>query len=74
ALGRLYDTVGIDIDPADLVRLDATVLGRKTEEVMATWARGETGGGPAAPPAAAPAPAPAEEPGFFDRLFGKATN
>jgi len=74
ALGRLYDTVGIDIDPADLVRLDAAVLGRKTEEIMATWARGETGGGPAAPPAAAPAPAPAEEPGFFDRLFGKATN
>lgn len=74
ALGRLYDTVGIDIDPADLVRLDAAVLGRKTEEVMASWARGETDGGPAAPPAAAPEPAPAEKPGFFDRLFGKATN
>jgi len=50
------------------------VLGRKTEEVMATWARGETGGGPAAPPAAAPEPAPTEKPGFFDRLFGNATN
>ena len=38
ALGRLYDTVGIDIDPADLVKLDAAVLGRKTEEIMASWA------------------------------------
>jgi hypothetical protein len=74
ALGRLYDTVGIDIDPADLVRLDAAALGRKTEEIMATWERGDGTGGPVAPPPVAePAPA-AEKPGFFDRLFGKATN
>jgi hypothetical protein len=70
ALGRLYDTIGIDIDPADLVRLDAAVLGRRTEEIMASWERGETGGGPPAPPPM-PEPAPAnEKPGFFGRLFG----
>ena len=50
ALGRLYDTVGIDIDPADLVRLDAAVLGRKTEEIMAIWQRGDGTSGPTAPP------------------------
>ena len=70
ALGRLYDTVGIDIDPADLVKLDAAVLGRRTEEIMASWERGETGGGPPAPPPMSePAPA-GEKAGFFDRLFG----
>jgi outer membrane protein TolC len=73
ALGRLYDTVGIDIDPADLVRLDAAVLGRKTEEILASWERGETGGGPTAP-SQMPEPPTPEKPGFFDRLFGKATN
>jgi outer membrane protein TolC len=73
ALGRLYDTVGIDIDPADLVRLDAAVLGRRTEEIMASWERGETGGEPAAPPQM-PEAAPDEKPGFFGRLFGSATN
>jgi hypothetical protein len=61
ALGRLYDTVGIDIDPADLVRLDAAVLGRKTEEIMAVWERSDTVNGP---PAAAN-----EKPSFFQRLF-----
>jgi outer membrane protein TolC len=74
ALGRLYDTVGIDIDPADLVRLDAAVLGRKTEEIMAIWQHGDGTSGPTAPP---PTPEPAaadEKPGFFGRLFGQATN
>jgi outer membrane protein TolC len=42
ALGRLYDTVGMDIDPADLVKLDAAVLGRKTEEILAVWERDPT--------------------------------
>jgi outer membrane protein TolC len=82
ALGRLYETVGIDIEPADLARLDAAVLARKTDSIVASWDRGETGGGPAAPageapqnPSQAPEPAPVttvsanEKPGFFDRLF-----
>ncbi len=70
ALGRLYDTVGIDIDPADLVKLDAAVLARKTEEIMASWERGDTGGGPTAPAAAAVTTVSVnEKPGFFERLF-----
>jgi hypothetical protein len=73
ALGRLYDTVGIDIDPANLVRLDAAALGRRTEEIMASWERGDIGAGPAASPAPEPAPTNVK-PGFFDRLFSKATN
>ena len=82
ALGRLYDTVGIDIEPAELGRLDVAVLVRKTEAILASWERGETGGGPAAPagepprnPSQAPEPAPVttvsanEKPGFFDRML-----
>jgi outer membrane protein TolC len=82
ALGRLYDTVGIDIDPADLARLDVAVLARKTDAIMVSWERGDTGGGPsvpAVPPppnsSRAPGPGPAattlsanEKPGFFDRM------
>jgi outer membrane protein TolC len=63
ALGRLYDTVGIDIDPADLARLDAAVLGRKAEEIMVNWERSDAVS-PPSPPAGA-----SEKPGFFDRLF-----
>jgi hypothetical protein len=82
ALGRLYDTIGIDIDPNDLVKLDAGLLVRKTNDIMASWDRGETGGGPAGPPPEQPAgssqvPDPAattvsanDKPGFFARLFG----
>jgi outer membrane protein TolC len=44
ALGRLYDTIGIDIDPADLVRLDVAVLGPQDRRHLASWERGETGG------------------------------
>jgi len=82
ALGRLYDTVGIDIEPAELGRLDVAVLVRKTEAILASWERGETGGGPAPPagepprnPSQAPEPAPVttvsanEKPGFFDRML-----
>ena len=83
ALGRLYDTVGIDIEPADLAKLDVVALARKTDAILASWERGETGGGPAAPageqpqnPSQSPDPAPAatmvsanEKPGFFDRMF-----
>jgi hypothetical protein len=83
ALGRLYDTVGIDVEPVDLVKLDVTVLVSRTDAIVASWDRGETGGGPAAPageapqnPSQAPDPAPApttvsanEKPGFFDRIF-----
>ena len=61
ALGRLYDTVGIDIDSADLARLDAAVLARKTEEIMAGWERGDTQAGTVV--------VSDEKPGFFDRLF-----
>jgi outer membrane protein TolC len=70
ALGRLYETVGIDIEPADLAKLDAAVLVRKTDAIVSSWDRGETGGGPTAPageapqnspqnPSQAPDPAPA---------------
>jgi outer membrane protein TolC len=77
ALGRLYDTIGIDIDPNDLAKLDAGLLVRKTDDIMASWERGETGGGPATPPpegSQAPAPAATtvssnDKPGFFERLF-----
>ena len=83
ALGRLYDTVGIDIELADLAKLDVVVLVRTTDAIVAGWERGETGGGPALPggeaprdpsPASEPAPAATtvsanEKPGFFDRLF-----
>jgi hypothetical protein len=83
ALGRLYDTVGIDIEPADLGRLDVAVLVHKTDAILANWASGNTGGGPAAPageapenPSQAPEQAPAattvsanEKPGIFDRMF-----
>jgi outer membrane protein, multidrug efflux system len=83
ALGRLYDTVGIDIELADLAKLDAAVLVRKTDAIVASWERGETGGGPAPPagespqnPSQPPEPGPVaaavsanEKPGFFDRMF-----
>jgi hypothetical protein len=83
ALGRLYDTVGIDIEPADLGRLDVAVLVHKTDAILANWASGNTGGGPAAPageahenPSQAPEQGPAattvsanEKPGIFDRMF-----
>ena len=83
ALGRLYDTVGIDIELADLAKLDVVVLVRTTDAIVAGWERGETGGGPALPggeaprdpsPASEPAPVATtvsanEKPGFFDRLF-----
>jgi outer membrane protein TolC len=81
ALGRLYDTVGIDIEVADLAKLDVAVLVRKTDAIMLSWERGETEGGPALPagelpPSQAPGPAPVattvsanDKPGFFDRLF-----
>ena len=49
ALGRIYDTVGIDIDPANLARLDAGVLTRETEAIMASWQQGVAGAEPAAP-------------------------
>jgi len=65
ALGRLYDTVGIDIDPADLTRLDAAVLARKTEEIMARWERGQVSD----PTPAGSTVSAGEKPGFFDRLF-----
>jgi outer membrane protein, multidrug efflux system len=83
ALGRLYDTVGIDIELADLAKLDAAVLVRKTDAIVASWDRGETGGGPAPPtgeppqnPSQPPEPGPVaaavsanEKPGFFERMF-----
>jgi outer membrane protein TolC len=83
ALGRLYDTVGVDIDPAELVRLDAATLASKVEAVLASWEQGNTGGVPASPnPSQAPTPTPAattvganEKPGFSDRLAKRqATN
>lgn len=84
SLGRLYETVGIDVDPADLAKLDVAVLVSKTDAIVASWDRGETGGGPVAPageapqnPSQAPDPAPVvttvsanEKPGFFDKMFG----
>ncbi len=66
ALGRLYDTIGIDVTLDDLARLDVALLVRQTNAILVKWQQEDA---VTAPAAAAPTEKATESPGFFDRLF-----
>jgi len=41
ALGRIYDTVGIDVEPSDLATLDVGRLTREVEDIMVKWQKAD---------------------------------
>lgn len=47
ALGRLYDTLGVDVEAAGVANLDVATLTRSTETIMASWQKGGAGPAPA---------------------------
>ena len=40
ALGRIYDTLGVDVEPGKTAELDVGALSRETETIMANWQKG----------------------------------
>ncbi len=40
ALGRIYDTLGVDAEAKNLAELDVATLARETNAIMATWQQG----------------------------------